>query len=80
MKLGTSWLQSVLEVACMHRSLSGSQNRSECFGGEKKLLLVPQIDIQFIGLPTYSLVTLSTTFFQLPMERTEKLHLQILEG
>jgi len=61
MKLGTSWL----EVACMHRRLSGSQNQYECFEGEKNLLLVPGIDIQCIGLPTHSLVTKSTTLFQL---------------
>lgn len=62
----------MLEVASMHRSLSGSQNQSDCFGGEKNLLLVPGINIEFIGLPIYSLVTLSTTFFQLPSSKLKE--------
>ena len=73
MKLGTSCLQSVLEVASMHRRVSGSQNQSECFGGEKNLLLVPGIDIQCIGLPIHRLVTKSTTLFQLPSRKWKEL-------
>jgi len=72
MKLGTYWLESVLEVASMRRRSSGSQNQYECFGGQKNLLLVPGIDIQCIGLPTHSLVTKSTTLFQLPSRRLKE--------